>query len=147
MELPLPAHGPDLSRRRRARRGAFFGFGLSDKPIDDAWYTFARHRDALVAFVERLDLTRLTLVARDWRGLLGLTLPPDMPGRFERLLVMNTALATGHLAPRGAREPGSPAEPATCPVYADPEALLPENVAWIARILRRAQPAPSPPTP
>jgi pimeloyl-ACP methyl ester carboxylesterase len=72
-----------------------FGFGRSDKPIDDAWYTFGRHRDALVAFVERLDLTRLTLVVQDWGGLLGLTLPPDMPGRFERLLVMNTALATG----------------------------------------------------
>lgn len=72
-----------------------FGFGRSDKPIDDAWYTFARHRDALVAFVERLDLARLTLVVQDWGGLLGLTLPPDMPGRFERLLVMNTALGTG----------------------------------------------------
>ena len=28
-----------------------FGFGRSDKPADEAWYTFTRHRDALLAFV------------------------------------------------------------------------------------------------
>ena len=32
---------------------------------------------------------------QDWGGLLGLTLPMEMPERFERLLVMNTALGTG----------------------------------------------------
>ena len=32
---------------------------------------------------------------QDWGGLLGLTLPMDMPERFERLLIMNTALGTG----------------------------------------------------
>jgi haloalkane dehalogenase/tRNA(adenine34) deaminase len=73
----------------------FFGFGRSDKPVDEAVYTFWFHRDALMRFVERLDLSRLTLVCQDWGGLLGLTLPMDMPGRFARLLVMNTALATG----------------------------------------------------
>jgi pimeloyl-ACP methyl ester carboxylesterase len=72
-----------------------FGFGRSDKPREDAWYTFTRHRDSLTAFVERLDLRGATLVVQDWGGLLGLTLPMDMPGRFARLLVMNTALGTG----------------------------------------------------
>jgi haloalkane dehalogenase len=72
-----------------------FGFGRSDKPADDAVYTFAFHRQTLVRLVERLDLKNLTLVCQDWGGLLGLTLPMDMPGRFTRLLVMNTALATG----------------------------------------------------
>jgi pimeloyl-ACP methyl ester carboxylesterase len=74
-----------------------FGFGRSDKPADEAWYTFTRHRDSLVALVGRLDLQRITLVVQDWGGLLGLTLPMDMPARFERLLVMNTALGTGDL--------------------------------------------------
>ena len=73
----------------------FFGFGRSDKPVDDAWYTFTRHRDSLQAFVRALDLSNITLVCQDWGGILGLTLPMDDPQRFTRLLVMNTALATG----------------------------------------------------
>jgi pimeloyl-ACP methyl ester carboxylesterase len=35
------------------------------------------------------------LVVQDWGGLLGLTLPMDMPERITRLLIMNTALGTG----------------------------------------------------
>ena len=77
-----------------------YGFGRSDKPRDEGWYTFMRHRDALAAFVERLDLRAITLVCQDWGGILGLTLPMDMPERFARLVVMNTALGTGE-APLG----------------------------------------------
>jgi haloalkane dehalogenase len=66
--------------------------------VDEAAYTFTFHRDMLLRFVERLDLRNVTLVCQDWGGLLGLTLPMDMPGRFPRLLVMNTALATGDVA-------------------------------------------------
>ena len=73
----------------------FFGFGRSDKPADDAVYGFDFHRDSLIALIETLDLKRITLVCQDWGGLLGLTLPLAMPDRFERLLVMNTAFATG----------------------------------------------------
>ncbi len=72
-----------------------FGFGRSDKPESEAVYTFEFHRAFLMAFIERLDLRNITLVVQDWGGLLGLTLPMDMPGRFSRLLAMNTMLATG----------------------------------------------------
>lgn len=72
-----------------------FGFGRSDKPADDGVYTFDFHRQALRAFIEALDLNNVTLVCQDWGGLLGLTLPMEMPQRFTRLLVMNTALGTG----------------------------------------------------
>ena len=72
-----------------------FGFGRSDKPQEDAAYTFDFHRAFLLAFIERLDLRDITLVVQDWGGLLGLTLPLEMPERFSRLLVMNTMLATG----------------------------------------------------
>ncbi len=82
----------------------FIGFGKSEKPIDEAVYTFTFHREMLRRFVEQLDLRNITLVCQDWGGLLGLTLPMDMPGRFARLLVMNTALATGDL-PLGAGFP------------------------------------------
>lgn len=72
-----------------------FGFGRSDKPVDEAAYTFGFHRGTLSALVERLDLRDIALVCQDWGGILGLTLPMDMPGRFTRLLVMNTAIPTG----------------------------------------------------
>lgn len=73
----------------------FIGFGRSDKPQDESVYTFDLHRSYLIDLVERLSLRNITLVVQDWGGLLGLTLPMEMPERFERLLVMNTMLATG----------------------------------------------------
>jgi len=73
----------------------FIGFGRSDKPENEARYTFEFHRSFLLGLVEMLDLRNISLVVQDWGGLLGLTLPMEMPERFERLLVMNTALGTG----------------------------------------------------
>ena len=73
------------------------GFGRSDKPADPAWHTFDRHRTMLMRFVEWFDLKNIALVCQDWGGLLGLTLPPEMPDRFTRLLVMNTGLGTGQV--------------------------------------------------
>ncbi|MEZ5810043.1 MAG: haloalkane dehalogenase [Rhizobiaceae bacterium] len=73
----------------------FAGFGRSDKPADDGVYTFHFHRDMLLALIRRLDLKNITLVVQDWGGLLGLTLPMAMTERFSRLIIMNTALATG----------------------------------------------------
>ena len=84
-----------------ARSGArvvvpdWLGFGRSDKPVDDAVYGFAFHRNMMLAFIRRLDLCNITLVVQDWGGILGLTLPMDMPDRFSRLIVMNTAIPVG----------------------------------------------------
>jgi len=72
----------------------FVGFGLSDKPPDEALYTFDFHRQFLLAFIEKLGLKRITLVVQDWGGLLGLTLPMEVPA-IAGLFVMNTTLATG----------------------------------------------------
>jgi haloalkane dehalogenase len=72
-----------------------FGFGRSDKPVEDEVYTIAFHRNALIEFIERLDLHNITLVCQDWGGLLGLTIPYQMPERFKRLIVMNTSFPTG----------------------------------------------------
>lgn len=71
------------------------GFGRSDKPAADAFYTFSMHRRMLLEFIERLDLKNLILVCQDWGGLLGLTLPLEMPERFDGLWIMNTAFGTG----------------------------------------------------
>ncbi len=82
----------------RAVAPDYFGFGRSDKPMDEGVYTFDFHRNALLAFIEHLDLRNITLVCQDWGGLLGLTLPMAMPERFARLLIMNTMLGTGDYA-------------------------------------------------
>jgi haloalkane dehalogenase len=75
----------------------FLGFGRSDKPEDDAAYSFDLHRDTLLSLIKRLDLKNIQLVGQDWGGILGLTLPLDQPDRFTGLLVMNTMLASGDI--------------------------------------------------
>ncbi|MBR0899996.1 alpha/beta fold hydrolase [Bradyrhizobium tropiciagri] len=77
-----------------------FGFGRSDKPVDEDAYTFDFHRSSVMSLIETLDLRRVMLVCQDWGGLIGLTIPMDMADRFDRLLVMNTMLGTGD-APLG----------------------------------------------
>jgi len=86
---------PFLASGARVVAPDLIGFGRSDKPEEDDFYAFDMHRAFLLDFIERLDLSRITLVVQDWGGILGLTLPMAMPERFERLLVMNTALGTG----------------------------------------------------
>jgi pimeloyl-ACP methyl ester carboxylesterase len=71
------------------------GFGKSDKPIADTTHTFTFHREQIMKFIQQLDLRNVTLVVQDWGGLLGLTVPPAMPDRFARLVIMNTMFATG----------------------------------------------------
>jgi len=71
------------------------GFGKSDKFKKPNQHNFDFHRQVLLDLIERLDLHRIVLVVQDWGGILGLTLPMDMPHRFAGLLAMNTALATG----------------------------------------------------
>jgi haloalkane dehalogenase len=92
-----------LSAGARVVAPDFFGFGRSDKPVNDADYTFHFHRNYLLRLIERLDLKGITLVVQDWGGLLGLTLPVEagMRGRIARLLVMNTGIAAGEPAGPG----------------------------------------------
>jgi len=86
---------PLLAAGARVLAPDLLGFGRSDKPEDEATYSFDFHRALLLDLVERLDLRHITLVVQDWGGLLGLTLPMEAPERYARLLVMNTALGTG----------------------------------------------------
>jgi pimeloyl-ACP methyl ester carboxylesterase len=74
------------------------GFGRSDKPAREVDHSFDLHRGMLLDLVDQLDLRQVMLVCQDWGGILGLTLPMAAPQRFTRLLVMNTALATGALS-------------------------------------------------
>lgn len=86
---------PFLAAGYRVVAPDFIGFGRSDKPEEESFYTFDMHRAFLLDLVEQLDLRRITLAVQDWGGLLGLTLPMEAPARYARLLIMNTALGTG----------------------------------------------------
>ena len=71
------------------------GFGKSDKPtrIDD--YTYQSHMDWMLAFIEKMDLTNITLVCQDWGSLIGLRLAAENPSRFKAIVVGNGMLPTG----------------------------------------------------
>ena len=77
----------------------YYGFGRSDKPVNDNVYTFDFHRNSMKEFLQNLDLNDIILVCQDWGGLIGLTLPLEMPTRFSKLILMNTALGTGEGVP------------------------------------------------
>ncbi|WP_370400436.1 haloalkane dehalogenase [Sulfitobacter sp. JB4-11] len=71
------------------------GFGRSDKPMAREDYTYQRHVDWMSDWLTQLDLRGITLVCQDWGGLIGLRLVAEMPERFARLVIANTALPTG----------------------------------------------------
>lgn len=72
------------------------GFGRSDKPIDMDWYSYDRHAAALGDLLEHLDVRGATVVVHDWGGPIGLRAAIEHPERFERLVILDTGLFTGH---------------------------------------------------
>lgn len=66
------------------------GCGLSDKP-QRYDYSLRRHIRNLLECIERLDLSNITLVAHDWGGPIGVGAALEMPERFRRLVLTNTA--------------------------------------------------------
>jgi haloalkane dehalogenase len=75
------------------------GFGRSDKPVDQASYTYERHVDWMLQWLRQADLRDITLVCQDWGGLIGLRLLTAEPDRFARAVVANTFLPTGDRPP------------------------------------------------
>jgi haloalkane dehalogenase len=72
------------------------GFGRSDKPVDMAWYSYDRHTAFVSSLVEDLDLQGATMVVHDWGGPIGLRVAIEHRERFERLVILDTGLFTGH---------------------------------------------------
>lgn len=64
------------------------GCGLSD--LQPQPLRLADHIDNLVRLVESLDLQRVTLVAQDWGGAIGLGALLRTRDRFERIVLFNT---------------------------------------------------------
>jgi haloalkane dehalogenase len=72
------------------------GFGRSDKPVEQDWYSYDRHTGVLAGLLEELDIRDATAVVHDWGGPIGLRLAVEAPERFARIVVLDTGLFTGH---------------------------------------------------
>lgn len=70
------------------------GFGKSDKPVDDDWYSYERHCEAMRGLLRSLDLREATTVGQDWGGPIGLRLATEEDW-IARIVILNTGLFRG----------------------------------------------------
>ena len=87
--------GPLLAAGHRVVLPDMVGFGRSDKPIDEDWYSYDRHVAAAKQLVEDLDLRGATFVMHDWGGPIGLRVAVELADRVDRLVLMDTGVFTG----------------------------------------------------
>jgi len=78
-----------FSDRYRTIAPDHVGCGLSEKSADFP-YTLQSHIDNLVALIERLDLSQVTLLVHDWGGAIGLGAALRASDRIARLVLFNT---------------------------------------------------------
>lgn len=78
-----------LRDRFRCMAVDFPGFGLSTG-APAYGYLAKDHADLVVSFLDRLDLSQVTLVGHNWGGPLGLYAAQQRPDTFERLVLSNT---------------------------------------------------------
>jgi haloalkane dehalogenase len=76
----------------------YAGFGRSDKPTDQGWYTYDRHVETVTRHLEQLDLEDVTVVVQDWGGPIGLRWAVENADRVARLVILNTGLFTGRVS-------------------------------------------------
>lgn len=81
---------PRLSQRYRVIAPDYVGFGLSEKPADEAAYSLESHIATLVALLDGLRVDNVTLVMQDWGGPIGLGYALRRPERMRALVIMNT---------------------------------------------------------
>jgi pimeloyl-ACP methyl ester carboxylesterase len=77
-----------LRARYRCVAVDHLGCGLSDKP--QRLLTLDDHIKNLCELVEKLKLDRVTLIAQDWGGAIGLGAMLRMPQQLERIVLFNT---------------------------------------------------------
>ena len=71
----------------------YVGFGKSDKPVDDSFYTYDMHTESMTALLDSLDLEQATVVGQDWGGPIGLRFAVEHPNVVTRLVILNTGIA------------------------------------------------------
>ncbi len=74
------------------------GFGRSDKPTDQGWYTYERHVECVTRHLEQVELDDVTVVVQDWGGPIGLRWAVEHADQVGRLVIMNTGLFTGRVS-------------------------------------------------
>ena len=74
------------------------GFGRSDKPTEQGWYTYERHVETVSQHLDRLELQDVTVVVQDWGGPIGLRWAVEHAERVARVVVLNTGLFTGRVS-------------------------------------------------
>ncbi len=74
------------------------GFGRSDKPTDQGWYTYERHVEFVTRHLEQVSLEDVTVVVQDWGGPIGLRWAVEHAAQVARLVIMNTGLFTGNVS-------------------------------------------------
>lgn len=77
------------------------GFGKSDKPDDQSFYSYARHVDWLGQWRNAVVPQRAALFCQDWGSLLGLRMVGMEPDRFACVVASNAALPTGGVLSQG----------------------------------------------
>lgn len=98
-----------LAARHRVVAVDHLGFGLSDKP-PTAPYEPRDHARRLLALLDTLDLSGVTLVVHDFGGPIGMCAALERPERIERLVLFNTwmwSIDDDPAIARGAKVAGS----------------------------------------
>jgi haloalkane dehalogenase len=81
---------PHLRGLGRCIAPDLIGMGASDKP--ELAYRFADHARYLAAFLDALDLSRITLVVHDWGSALGLDWAMRHPDRVRAIALMEAII-------------------------------------------------------
>jgi len=74
------------------------GFGRSDKPTDQDWYTYERHVEYVSRQLAQIELEDVTVVVQDWGGPIGLRWAVEHADQVGRLVILNTGLFTGRVS-------------------------------------------------
>lgn len=92
--------GPLVAAGHRVIAPDLVGFGRSDKPTEQADYSYARHVEWMkLLLFDHLDLRDITFLGQDWGSLVGLRLVALAPERYARIALGNGGLPTGDGAP------------------------------------------------
>ena len=74
----------------RAIAPDYVGMGLSDKPLDERWYTLENHTRVITRFIEELNLRDIVLVVQDWGGPIGIGYSLEHLDNVAGMVIMNT---------------------------------------------------------
>jgi haloalkane dehalogenase len=81
---------PKISNACRAIAPDYLGFGLSDKPADERWYTLENHTKSFTEFMDKLGLKDVILVVQDWGGPIGFGYALEHLDNVRGMVIMNT---------------------------------------------------------